>query len=95
MLTCAMTACPDSSQHAPAPPAAKPPDPAPKTELEKKIEVEQQLRHQTEARLEKQESTTSQWQTLTLSAVFGAVILLVVGTALGAKARHDARTPEP
>ena len=89
LLTCAMTACPES----PAPPSQKPPDPVPKAELEKKIEVERRLREQTEARLEKQESTTSQWQGLALCAVAGAVILLVVGTALGAQARHDAAKP--
>ena len=97
MLVGCLTACPESGHYTPPPqpPAAKPPDPAPKAELEKKIEVEQSLRQHTEALLEKQQSTTSAWQSLALMATAAAAALLVVGTALGAKARHDASTSQP
>ena len=95
VLVLALTACPDSSQHISPPPAAAPPGPVPKAELETQIAVEQQLRHQTEALLKQQESTTSHWQKLTLIAFSAASILLIIGTALGAKARHDAGTPQP
>lgn len=88
-------ACPESGSPPPPPVAAKPPPPPTDKDLEKKIEVEQQLRLQTEARLARQESTTGRWQTLTLIAIAAAVMLLIVGTALGAKARHDAaNTPQ-
>ena len=95
VLVCCLTACPESGHYTPPPPpTAKPPEP-PKSDLETKIAVEQQLRQQTEARLTQQESTTSHWQKLTLIAVAGASLLLVIGTALGAKARHDASTSQP
>ncbi|MDB6117695.1 MAG: hypothetical protein JWO08_1476 [Verrucomicrobiaceae bacterium] len=95
-LVLVIPACPESGGPPPPPAAAKPPPPPVNIDLEKKVEVEQQLRLQTEARLAKQESTTGHWQTLTLIAIAAAGVLLIIGTALGAKARHDAaNTPQP
>jgi len=46
------------------------------------VELESQLHQQTQV--------TDRWQLITVSLGIGCVVLLVVGTSLGAKTRHDA-----
>jgi hypothetical protein len=63
--------------------ATQPPgDPKAQRQQQRVIELESQLdglRH-----------TNDRWQILCASAGVGAVVLLILGTALGAKTRHDA-----
>lgn len=49
-----------------------------------------QERQQTEARLHEQESRTARWQFAAMLAVSGAVFALLIGAAIGSRARHDA-----
>lgn len=77
----------------PTPRATPLPDVIPKAmaDLEKRLEVERQLRVKTESRLVEQETAKSNWQSGALLSVAGAIVLLIVGTCLGTRARHDAK----
>jgi len=81
----------------PPPSASRPVPPSPDVvarsvaDLEKRVEVERQLRLGTETRLTEQETAKSRWQVATWVAVSAAEILLIVGAILGTRARHDAK----
>ncbi len=71
--------------------------PAPQTgretqaiEAERKSITERQQREQAEARLHEQEARTSRWQFASVLAVSAAGFALIIGAALGSRARHDA-----
>ena len=49
-----------------------------------------QEREQAEARLHEQESRASHWQFAAMLAVIGAAFALLIGAAIGSRARHDA-----
>ncbi len=49
-----------------------------------------QERAQAEARLQEQESRASRWQLAAMLAVSGAAFALLIGAAIGSRARHDA-----
>ena len=49
-----------------------------------------QERQQTEARLHEQESRASHWQFAAMLAFSGAAFALLIGAAIGSRARHDA-----
>ena len=77
-----------------APAPTKPPaDAVPRVvvELEKRVEVERELRLKTETRLTQLEIAKSRWQSTALLSISAATALLVVGTILGTRARHDAK----
>ena len=48
-----------------------------------------QERQQAEARIHEQEARTSRWQFAAMLAVSGAAFALLIGTAIGSRARHD------
>ncbi|MFO1483448.1 MAG: hypothetical protein U1F71_08835 [Verrucomicrobiaceae bacterium] len=57
---------------------------------------EQKLRLQeTEQQLNVQRQTTENWRLVSFSLGIGCVLLFTIGTAIGAKARYDARTQQP
>ena len=49
-----------------------------------------QERERTEARLHEQESRAEHWQFAAMLAVIGAAFALLIGAAIGSRARHDA-----
>ena len=49
-----------------------------------------QERERTEARLHEQESRASRWQLAAMLAFSGAAFALLIGAAIGSRARHDA-----
>ena len=49
-----------------------------------------QERERTEARLHEQESRASRWQLAAMIAFSGAAFALLIGAAIGSRARHDA-----
>ena len=49
-----------------------------------------QERAQAEARLREQESRASRWQLAAMLAFSGAAFALLIGAAIGSRARHDA-----
>ena len=49
-----------------------------------------QERQQTEARLHEQESRAEHWQFAAMLAFSGAAFALLIGAAIGSRARHDA-----
>ena len=49
-----------------------------------------QERQQAEARLHEQESRASRWQLAAMLAFSGATFALLIGAAIGSRARHDA-----
>ena len=61
------------------------------TELKRSLEMERESRLGVERRLTEQESSKSFWQTAALLAVSGAIVLLIVGTVLGTRAKHDSK----
>jgi PBP1b-binding outer membrane lipoprotein LpoB len=63
------------------------------TELKRSLEVERESRLGVERRLAEQERSKSSWQTAALLAVSGAIVLLVIGTVLGTRAKHDSCKP--
>ena len=58
-------------------------------ELEKRVTTERDLRVAAESRRETEETAKSHWQNLALLMSTGAVVLLLVGTVLGSRARHE------
>ncbi len=70
-----------------APVTKRPPAPDPEQELQ------QRRLSELERRLQMQHTTNDHWQTLAASLGVGCVVLLILGTALGTKTRHDALTP--
>jgi hypothetical protein len=71
--------------------------PAPQTareiqavEAERKSITERQQREESEARLREQEARTSRWQFAAVLAVSAAGFALIIGAALGSRARHEA-----
>ena len=96
----ALTACqkePESDAVTPSPQVPARATPAPEVipsaivEMAKRAEVERELRQKIETRLAEQEAAKSHWQSGALLSVSAAVILLIVGTCLGTRARHDAK----
>ena len=77
----AMAGCHDDSQ----------PPPNPTEELLKR---EKEHRIQAEASRDKEAASKERWQGYTAAAVVGAVILLITGTILGSRAKHDAERDE-
>ena len=81
----------------PAPPRATPvppPDTIPRAvvlELEKRVTVERELRAKSESRLDKEEAAKGRGQNIALLMSPGAVVLLVIGTVLGSRARHESQ----
>jgi hypothetical protein len=53
-------------------------------------EAQQQKITELESQLKHQHSTTEHWQMVSVSLGAGCLVLLIIGTALGAKTRHDA-----
>ena len=49
----------------------------------------------TEQQLNVQRQTTENWRLVSFSLGIGCVLLFTIGTAIGAKARYDARTQQP
>jgi uncharacterized protein YceK len=49
-----------------------------------------QEKERTEARLHEQESRASRWQLAAMLAFSGAAFALLIGAAIGSRARHDA-----
>lgn len=48
-----------------------------------------------EQQLNVQRQTTENWRLVSFSLGIGCVLLFTIGTAIGAKARYDARTQQP
>lgn len=67
-----------------------PEDSSKRAALETQLQIEQQQRARTEAQLAEQTKGKFTWQILTCIAIGSAAVLLVVGAALGSKAREDA-----
>src|SRR4051794_9529861 len=61
------------------------------TELKQSLEMERASRLGVEKRLAEQERSKTSWQTAALLAVSGAIVLLIVGTVLGTRAKNDSR----
>ncbi len=59
-------------------------------ESERKSIEERLQREQAEARVREQEARTSRWQFAATLAVSAAGFALIIGAALGSRARHDA-----
>jgi hypothetical protein len=100
LVAAVMMACdkrPTAYPQGPPSPSALPPQPNPEAviramaDLEKRVQVEHEIRLATESRLKEQETAKSRWQNMALLAVSGAAALLIVGTILGTRARHDAK----
>jgi hypothetical protein len=53
-------------------------------------EAQQRRITELESQLQMQRHTNDHWQMITVSLGIGCVVLLIAGTALGAKTRHDA-----
>ena len=78
----AMANCHDDGQ---------PPQPNPTEEL---LQRERGQRLQAEANREKERAGKEHWQGLTAITAIGAIILLITGTILGSRAKHDATRGE-
>lgn len=50
---------------------------------------------ETEQQLNVQRQTTENWRIISFGLGIGCVLLFTIGTAIGAKARYDARTQQP
>lgn len=91
---------PSSAPPATAPARAIPkpaatPDTVPRavvTEIEKRAAVERELRATAETRRDKEETAKGHWQNIALLMSTGAVVLLLVGTVLGSRARHESES---
>ena len=70
----ALTGCPDEP---------KPPSP-------EELKHEQQKRIEAEARRDREAASKGDWQVVAFIAGISAVLLLIVGTILGSRARHHA-----
>ena len=77
----AMAGCPDGSQ----------PPPPPTEEL---LQREKEQRMQAEANRDKERARKEKWQVFAALAVVGAVIMLITGTILGSRAKHNAERDE-
>jgi hypothetical protein len=53
-------------------------------------EAQQHRITELESQLEVQRHRNDRWQLLTVATAIGGLVLLITGTALGAKTRHDA-----
>lgn len=58
-------------------------------------EEQKQRLQETEQQLSVQRQTTENWRLVSFSLGIGCVLLFTIGTAIGAKARYDARTQQP
>ena len=74
----AMAGCHDDSQ------------PPPHNPTEELLHREREQRVQAEAGRDKEAASKEHWQNLTAVSAIGAIILLITGTALGARAKQDA-----
>ena len=63
----------------------------PDPETEKRAVVEHELRVKSEERLQTQETTTGHWRSLSFILSACGALMLVLGAALGASARHEAQ----
>jgi hypothetical protein len=99
LVAAVMMACdkrPSAYPQAPTPPAF-PAQPNPEVaaramaDLEKRVQVEHEMRLATESRLKEQEAAKSRWQNMAMLAVTAALALLIVGSILGSRARHDTK----
>ena len=61
---------------------------------EEMLRREKELRAEAEAHRDRERSRKEMWQALTGLAALCAVLLLIAGTALGSRTRHDAERPE-
>lgn len=77
LLTATFSSCKEPPDNTPLPPQK------PNPEQQAKI-------NQLQSALEQQSDATKRWQTIALSLGAGCFVLLILGTALGAKTRHDA-----
>lgn len=78
-----------TSTQPPSPRSTPNPPPEVLIRLERRVEAEHSERLDAEAKLQQTEAVKSRWQTAALLLTSGAVVLLLVGTVLGSKARHD------
>ena len=89
---------PSSAPPAPGRALPKPavtPDTVPRavvTEIEKRATVERELRATAETRRDREETAKAHWQNIALLMSTGAVVLLLVGTVLGSRARHESES---
>lgn len=56
---------------------------------------QKQRLQETEQQLNVQRQMTENWRLVSFSLGIGCVLLFTIGTAIGAKARYDARTQQP
>jgi hypothetical protein len=69
-------------------------DSQPPTPTEELLQREKEQRMQAEANRDKETASKEQWQGLTAVSVIGAIILLITGTILGSRTKHDAQHHE-
>ena len=61
---------------------------------EELLQREREQRVQAEASRDKETASKERWQGYTVLAVVGAIILLITGTILGSRTKHDAQDHE-